>query len=281
MTPVIDIRNLSARSAAGPVLRDVSLEVKAGEVMALVGESGAGKSTIAKAVLGILPAGIEVTSGSILFEGADLLALPPAKLRELLGVRIALIPQDPMTSLNPARRIGDQLTDGLRLRAGMSGKNAIARALQLLDDVHIREPEGVMRRYPHELSGGMRQRVLIAQAFSLKPHVIIADEPTTALDVTVQKQVLRLIREMQRSHGTTLLFVTHDLGVVAQISDRMTVLYGGKVLEQGGTAEVMRQPGHAYTQALLAASPRYDRPEQSLRPVPEALIAELKREISA
>ncbi len=281
MTPVIDIRNLSARSAAGPVLRDVSLEVMPGEVMALVGESGAGKSTIAKAVLGILPAGIEVTSGSILFEGADLLALPPAKLRELLGVRIALIPQDPLTSLNPARRIGDQLTDGLRLRSGMSRKQADARALQLLDDVHIREPELVMKRYPHELSGGMRQRVLIAQAFSLKPHVIIADEPTTALDVTVQKQVLRLIREMQRSHGTTLLFVTHDLGVVAQISDRMTVLYGGKVLEQGATAEVMRQPGHAYTQALLAASPRYDRPEQSLRPVPEALIAALKREMSA
>jgi peptide/nickel transport system ATP-binding protein len=281
VTPVIDIRNLSARSAAGPVLRDVSLEVKAGEVMALVGESGAGKSTIAKAVLGILPAGIRVTSGSILFEGNDLLALPQARLRDLLGVRIALIPQDPLTSLNPARRIGDQLTDGLRLRSGMNRKQADARALQLLDDVHIREPELVMRRYPHELSGGMRQRVLIAQAFSLKPHVIIADEPTTALDVTVQKQVLRLIREMQRSHGTTLLFVTHDLGVVAQISDRMTVLYGGKVLEQGMTAEVMRQPRHAYTQALLAASPRHDRPEQSLRPVPEALIAALKREISA
>ena len=281
MTPVIDIRNLSAWSAAGPVLRDVSLEVKAGEVMALVGESGAGKSTIAKAVLGILPAGIKVTSGSILFEGSDLLALPQARLRDLLGVRIALIPQDPLTSLNPARRIGDQLTDGLRLRSGMSRKQADARALQLLDDVHIREPELVMKRYPHELSGGMRQRVLIAQAFSLKPHVIIADEPTTALDVTVQKQVLRLIREMQRSHGTTLLFVTHDLGVVAQISDRMTVLYGGKVLEQGMTAEVMRQPRHAYTQALLAASPRHDRPEQSLRPVPEALIAALKREMSA
>jgi peptide/nickel transport system ATP-binding protein len=281
VTPVIDIRNLSARSAAGPVLRDVSLEVKAGEVMALVGESGAGKSTIAKAVLGILPAGIKVTSGSILFEGSDLLALPQARLRDLLGVRIALIPQDPLTSLNPARRIGDQLTDGLRLRSGMDRKQADARALQLLDDVHIREPELVMKRYPHELSGGMRQRVLIAQAFSLKPHVIIADEPTTALDVTVQKQVLRLIREMQRARGTTLLFVTHDLGVVAQISDRMTVLYGGKVLEQGMTAEVMRQPRHAYTQALLAASPRHDRPEQSLKPVPDALIAALKREISA
>jgi len=281
MSPVIDIRNLSARTAVSPILRGVSLSVNAGEVMALVGESGAGKSTIAKAVLGILPAGIRVTAGNILFEGADLLALPPAKLRDLLGVRIALIPQDPLTSLNPARRIGDQLTDGLRLRAGLTRKQALDKALDLLNDVHIREPERVLKRYPHELSGGMRQRVLIAQAFSLKPHVIIADEPTTALDVTVQKQVLRLIRDMQREHGTTLLFVTHDLGVVAQICDRMTVLYGGKVLEEGATADILANPQSAYTKALLAASPRYDKPEQSLKPVPEALIAELKREIGA
>jgi peptide/nickel transport system ATP-binding protein len=280
MTPVIDIRGLSARSAAGPVLRGVSLSVNAGEVMALVGESGAGKSTIAKAVLGILPAGITVTSGTIIFEGEDLLALPAKALRELLGVRIALIPQDPQTSLNPARRIGDQLTDGLRLRAGLSRSAAMARAAELLNDVRIHEPELVLRRYPHELSGGMRQRVLIAQAFSLNPHVIIADEPTTALDVTVQKQVLRLIRDMQRQHRTTLLFVTHDLGVVAQISDRMTVLYGGKVLEQGATAAILRAPQHTYTRALLAASPRYDMPEQSLKPVPEELILELKREIA-
>lgn len=280
MTPVIDIRHLNARTAASPILRDVSLTVNAGEVMALVGESGAGKSTIAKAVLGILPAGIKVTSGNILFEGTDLLTLPPAKLRDLLGVRLALIPQDPLTSLNPARRIGDQLTDGLRLRAGMSSKDAVIKALALLNDVHIHEPERVLKRYPHELSGGMRQRVLIAQAFSLNPHVIIADEPTTALDVTVQKQVLHLIRDMQRQHKTTLLFVTHDLGVVAQISDMMTVLYGGKVLEQGRTADILSAPKSPYTQALLAASPRYDKPDQSLKPVPDSLIQDLKRELS-
>ena len=281
MSPVVDIRNLSASAGAQPILRDVSLSVNAGEVMALVGESGAGKSTIAKAVLGILPAGIKVSRGEILFEGTDLLRLAPSKLRELLGVRIALIPQDPLTSLNPSRRIGDQLTDGLRLRAGLSRGDAKARALKLLNDVHIRDPERVLTRYPHELSGGMRQRVLIAQAFSLKPHVIIADEPTTALDVTVQKQVLRLIRDMQREHKATLLFVTHDLGVVAQICDRMTVLYGGKVLEQGATADILSNPSHPYTRALLAASPRYDKPDQSLKPVPESLIAELKRELSA
>ena len=281
VSAVIDIRGLSAETPVSPILRNVSLSVQAGDVMALVGESGAGKSTIAKAILGILPPAIRITSGEILFEGTDLLTQSPARLRELLGLRIALIPQDPQTSLNPSRRVGDQLMDGLRLRAGMERQKAVSKAVSLLNDVHIREPERVMACYPHELSGGMRQRVLIAQAFSLNPHVIIADEPTTALDVTVQKQVLRLIRDMQREHRTTLLFVTHDLGVVAQICDRMTVLYGGAVLEQGGTAEILANPRHAYTQALLAASPRYDRPEQSLRPVPDSLIAELKREIAS
>lgn len=281
MSPVVDIRHLSARSSAAPILRDVSISVNAGETMALVGESGAGKSTIAKALLGILPQGIKVTSGEILFEGRDVLKLPAAELRALLGVRIALIPQDPLTSLNPSRRIGDQLTDGLRLRAGMDRAAARIKALELMNDVQIRDAERVLARYPHELSGGMRQRVLIAQAFSLNPHVIIADEPTTALDVTVQRQVLHLIREMQRNHKTTLLFVTHDLGVVAQISDHMTVLYGGKVLEQGSTADILREPQHPYTRALLAASPRYDRPEHRLKPIPESLIMELKKEISA
>lgn len=281
MSTLIDIRHLSASTVAGPILRDVSLTVNVGEAMALVGESGAGKSTIAKAVLGILPPAIKITSGEILFDGQDLLKLSHAQIRELLGVQIALIPQDPLTSLNPSRRIGDQLTDGLRLRAKLNRGDAMTKALTLLTDVHIRDPELVLKRYPHELSGGMRQRVLIAQAFSLNPRVIIADEPTTALDVTVQKQVLRLIRQLQRDHGTTLLFVTHDLGVVAQICDRMTVLYGGKVLEQGGTSDILRNPQHRYTRALLAANPRHDRPEQSLKPVPEDLIADLKREIAS
>ena len=280
MKAVLEIRNLSAVSAAGPILRNVSITVREGDVMALVGESGAGKSAIAKAVLGILPAAIEITDGEILFDGEDLLKLSPQRIRQLLGVRIALIPQDPLTSLNPSRRIGVQLTDGLRLRAGLSNVVANTRALALLNDVQIRDPQRVLMCYPHELSGGMRQRVLIAQAFSLNPQMIIADEPTTALDVTVQKQVLSLIRQLQRNYATTLLFITHDLGVVAQICDHMTVLYGGKVLEQGKTADVLKTPAHQYTRALLAANPRYDQPRQSLKPISEALIAELKREIS-
>lgn len=281
MKPVLEIRNLSAASAALPILRNVSLTVNKGEAMALVGESGAGKSAIAKAVLGILPAAIKITSGEIFFDDVDLLKLSPARIRELLGVRIALIPQDPLTSLNPSRRIGDQLTDGLRLRAGLSRAEANTKALELLNDVQIRDPQRVLKSYPHELSGGMRQRVLIAQAFSLNPQMIIADEPTTALDVTIQKQVLRLIRQLQQNHATTLLFITHDLGVVAQICDQMTVLYGGKVLERGATRDVLKNPVHKYTNALLAANPRYDQPTQSLKPISEALIAELKQEISA
>lgn len=280
MNPIVEIQNLSASSPAGPILRNVSLSVSAGEVMAIVGESGAGKSTIAKAILSILPASIVVTSGVILFEGQNLLTLPPKKMRELLGSRIALIPQDPLTSLNPARRIGEQLTDGLRFRAGLPRSDARLKALELLNDVYIREPEQVLKRFPHELSGGMRQRVLIAQAFSLNPSVIIADEPTTALDVTVQKQVLRLIRQLQRTHGTALLFVSHDMGVVAQVSDFVSVLYGGKVLEQGPTEVVMRRPSHRYTRALLAANPRYDLPDKRLMPVPDDLIEELQREVS-
>jgi peptide/nickel transport system ATP-binding protein len=280
MKPLIDIQNLSAQSQLGAILRNVSVSVNQGDVLALVGESGAGKSTIAKALLGILPTAIKVTSGKILFDGQDLLTLAPANMRALLGSSIALIPQDPLTSLNPSRRVGDQLIDGLLLRAGMSMKDAKSRAMELLNDVQIREPELVYRRYPHELSGGMRQRFLIAQAFSLKPRLIIADEPTTALDVTTQKQVLRLIRALQRNSRTTLIFVTHDLGVVAQISDHMTVLYGGKVLEQGPTVDVLNNPSHRYTRALLAANPRYDQPEQSLKPISEDLVAELRQEIA-
>lgn len=279
----LEVRNLSARVRGAPdrLLRDVSLSVAPGEVRGLVGESGAGKSMIGKAVLGILPRAVEVLSGEILLEGTDLLRLAPADRRRRIGATCALIPQDPLTALNPSRRIGPQMTDRLVDILGWSRTKAQDRARDLLAEVQITDPDRVLRQYPHELSGGMRQRVLIAQAFSLNPHVIIADEPTTALDVTVQKQVLRLIRDMQREHRTTLLFVTHDLGVVAQICDRMTVLYGGAVLEQGGTAEILANPRHAYTQALLAASPRYDRPEQSLRPVPDSLIAELKREIAS
>jgi peptide/nickel transport system ATP-binding protein len=283
-SPRLAVQTLSAislRDGDKPVLRRVSLAVGTGEVHGLVGESGAGKSTIAKAILGIIPSQVKVTGGRIDFEGNDLLSLPAAGLRAVLGRDIALIPQDPSTALNPARRIDAQITDGLRLKRGLSAKEARARALALLEEVQIRDPVRVLASYPHQLSGGMRQRVLIAAAFGLEPKLVIADEPTTALDVTVQKQILRLIRALQERHGTSVLFVSHDLGVVAKICDRVTVLYMGKVVEQGITVDVLTHPRHVYTKALLAANPRYDRPDTGLEPTPPEVIAALRAEIAA
>ncbi len=281
--PILAINNLTAVSDRDgtPILRQVSLTVKRGETRGLVGESGAGKSMIGKAVLGILPRAVRVTSGEILFEGRDLLTMPKVELRRLIGERIALIPQDPMTALNPGRRIEAQLTDGLRLTGGVSASAARTKAVQLLEEVHISEPERVLRAYPHELSGGMRQRVLIAAAFALDPTLIVADEPTTALDVTVQKQILRLLRNMQAAYGAAVIFVTHDFGVVAQVCDSVTLLFDGKVLEDGAVAEILEAPKHEYSRALLEACPRNDRPELGLRPIPAELIARLRREAAA
>ena len=281
--PVLDIWGLSVDSQRdrAPILRDVSLTVQRGETRGLVGESGAGKSTIGKAVLGILPRTVKITAGRIRFDGRDLLETPDAERRRLIGERVALIPQDPMSALNPGRRIEGQLTDSLRLWRGLDARAARAIALRLLGEVHIREPKRVLRSFPHELSGGMRQRVLIAAAFALEPALIVADEPTTALDVTVQKQILRLIRNLQSAHGTAVLFVTHDLGVVAQICDTVTLLFAGRVVEEGATAGVLEAPKHPYARALLEACPRYDRPDAGLRPIPSDLISRLRAEAAA
>ena len=192
-------------------------------------------------------------------------------MRELLARGIALIPQDPLSALNPTRRIDAQMTDVMRARLGLGAAAARERALALLDEVQVREPASVLRRYPHEISGGQRQRILIAIAFACAPRLIIADEPTTALDVTVQKQILRLIDDLRRRHGAAILFVTHDLGVVAKICDRISVMHAGVILEQGAVADVMAAPQHPFTRALFAATPRHDRPELDLRPVPDAL----------
>ena len=281
--PVLAVSQLSAVSDRdrAVILHDVSLEVRRGETCGLVGESGAGKSTVAKAILGILPRTVRVTDGAVRFEGVDLMTMPMDARRRLIGEKIALIPQDPLTALNPGRRIEAQLTDGLRLQRGLDARAARARGLALLDEVQIQGPERVLRCFPHELSGGMRQRVLIASAFALEPRLIVADEPTTALDVTVQKQILRLIRAMQTAHGTAVLFVTHDLGVVAQICDSVTLLFGGRVVEAGRTADLLTMPRRPYTRALIEASPRYDRPDAGLRPIPDEVVAGLRAELAA
>ena len=279
----LEVRNLSARVRGAPdrLLRDVSLSVAKGEVRGLVGESGAGKSMIGKAVLGILPRAVEVLCGEILLEGTDLLRLPPAERRRRIGATCALIPQDPLTALNPSRRIGPQMTDRLVDILGWSRRTADARARDLLAEVQITDPDRVLRQYPHELSGGMRQRVLIASAFAAEPKLIVADEPTTALDVTVQKEVLRLIAGMQARHGTALLFVTHDLGVVSKVCQSLTVLYGGLVVEDTTVRDFFRAPLHPYSHALLAATPKYTDPDSSLVPVPDAVLAGVQAQVDA
>ncbi|MES2145454.1 MAG: ABC transporter ATP-binding protein [Pseudomonadota bacterium] len=277
------IRNLTARLKGTDhlLLRGVSLEVAAGEVRGLVGESGAGKSMIGKAVLGTLPRSVEIISGEIFLDGTDLLTLPPARRRTAIGATAALIPQDPLTALNPSRRTGAQITDRLVDILGWTRADADARALELLGEVQIPDPERVLRAYPHELSGGMRQRILIASAFAAEPKLIIADEPTTALDVTVQKQIVKLIAAMQGRHGTALLFVTHDLGVVSKVCQRLSILYGGLVLEDTSARDFFAGPRHAYSRALLAATPKYTDPEASLVPVPDAVLAGVQAEVAA
>lgn len=279
----LSIRNLSARLKGRPdqILRRVSLEVAAGEVRGLVGESGAGKSMIGKAILGTLPQSVEITGGQIILDGTDLLSLPTAQRRTLIGAKCALIPQDPLTALNPSRRIGPQITNRLVDILHWTRADAEKRARDLLAEVQIPDPERVMRSYPHELSGGMRQRILIASAFAAEPKLIIADEPTTALDVTVQKQILKLIEAMQARHGTALLFVTHDLGVVSKVCQSLSVLYAGYVLEDSTIPDFFYAPKHPYSRALLAATPKYTDPDGSLTPVSDAVIAATRAEVEA
>lgn len=284
MSAFLEIDTLSVRlkgAKGARLLRSASLNVAQGEVHGLVGESGAGKSMIGRAIFGILPRAIEVIEGEVRLGGRNLLNLKDDERRHLVGTTAALIPQDPLTALNPSKRIEIQMTDRLVAILGLSRNEAKARALRLLEEVHIQNPARVLQNYPHELSGGMRQRVLIASAFAAEPKLIVADEPTTALDVTVQKQILRLIAEMQHLHGTALLFVTHNLGVVAKICQRVSVLYAGKVVEQTDVASLFDAPAHLYTRALMAATPRYDRPEESLEPIKQNVIDALAAEIAA
>jgi peptide/nickel transport system ATP-binding protein len=276
------IRNLSVRLKKGPpLLRRVSLELAPGQVRGLVGESGAGKSMIGKAVLGILPPSVEITGGEIWLEGTDLMRLSPKDRRRRIGATCALIPQDPLTALNPSHRIGPQITDRLVDILGWTRAAAEARARDLLAEVQIPDPDRVLRSYPHELSGGMRQRILIASAFAAEPRLIVADEPTTALDVTVQKQILKLIAGMQARHGTAILFVTHDLGVVSKVCQNLSVLYSGMVVEDSTVADFFAAPRHPYSAALLAATPKYTDPSAGLNPVPEAVIDAVRAEVAA
>ena len=257
-----------------PILRGVNMSVTPGRIHALVGESGGGKSMVAKAATGLLPASAVISGGSVELDGQDVTRWPEARWRTVRGRTVSMVLQDPLTALNPVRRIGAQMADVSRLHQGLRGDAIEVENLRLLNEVQVREPERVLRLYPHQLSGGMRQRVVIAMAWACRPRLIICDEPTTALDVTVQKQVLRLIHRLA-GEGQGVLLVTHDLGVVAKLCHGMSVIHGGRILESGTVEEVFAQPQHAYTRALLAATPRFDRPGHTLVPVSDALIHQL------
>ncbi|MFM9973167.1 MAG: ABC transporter ATP-binding protein, partial [Beijerinckiaceae bacterium] len=234
----------------------VSLDIRQKEILCIVGESGSGKSLMGKAILGLLPAPhVRAVGGKIMFEGRDLLELPEDDMRAIRGGRIAMIFQEPMTALNPLMKVGPQIDEVLEIHTKMTALQRRERVLELIRDVHLPEPERMIASYPHQLSGGQRQRVVIAMALALEPALIIADEPTTALDVTTQAQILHLIKELQRAHGTAVLFITHDFGVVAEIADRVAVMRHGEVVEQGTATQVLGAPQHDYTKALVAAVP--------------------------
>ncbi len=236
---------------------DVDLVLRAGAVTCLIGESGSGKSLVARAILGLLPGPqVRVSGGRILFEGHDLATADARTMRAIRGAGIAMIFQEPMSALNPLHRIGRQLEEVLRIHTKLGRRARRERVVALLDSVHLPEPARLARSYPHQLSGGQRQRAMIAMALALDPRLLIADEPTTALDVTTQAQILHLIRALQREHGTAVLFITHDFGVVADIADSVAVLRQGVLVEQGSAAAVLRAPTHPYTRALIAAVPK-------------------------
>ena len=268
--PILDIRQLDVRFAVtdGSVhaVRGLDLAVKRGEVAAVVGESGSGKSATMLAALGLLDPNATV-SGSVRFDGVELLGAPDSVLRAHRGGRIGMIFQDPMTSLNPVLTIGRQVAEAVITHQKVSPKQAEARAVELLDIVSLPDASNRVRAYPHELSGGMRQRVMIAMALANNPDVLIADEPTTALDVTIQAQILSVLRDLQKERGLTIVLVTHDLGVVAGLADTVHVMYAGNVVESGPVVEMFASPQHPYTAGLLDSLPRLDRPERELVPI--------------
>lgn len=268
MTELLSLHNLqvSFPTAEGTFLavRGISLSLAAGSVLALVGESGSGKSMTALSIMRLVPPPGFISSGDIVFEGEHLASLPDEAMRKIRGRRISMVFQEPMTSLNPVLRIADQLCEPLTLHLGLSRRDALERGIELLENVGIPSAGSRMRDYPHQLSGGMRQRVMIAMALSCQPALLIADEPTTALDVTIQAQILELLDSRRRSSGLSILLITHDLGIVAERADHTAVMYAGQVVESAPTGSLLAAPRHPYTQALLASLPQYAEPGMPL-----------------
>lgn len=244
------------RSGENKAVRGVSLHIDQGETIGIVGESGSGKSVTAKAIMAMIPPPGEIISGEITFAGENLSGLSERKWRQIRGNRIAMVFQDPMTSLNPVKKIGQQMTEVIRRHRGLSKEAALKEAVEMLRQVGINEPERRVQQYPHEFSGGMRQRVMIAMALSCQPELLIADEPTTALDVTIQAQILDLLKELKDKTSASIALITHDLGVVAQVCSRVIVMYGGMVMEEGTVEDIFYNSKHPYTQGLLRSVPQ-------------------------
>jgi ABC-type dipeptide/oligopeptide/nickel transport system ATPase component len=254
--PLLDVQHLSVTfGGLSHAVDDVSFQINTGETLGLVGESGSGKSVTAFSILRLLQPPGRITGGRVRFQGRDLLTLAEREMREVRGAGISLIFQEPMTALNPVMRVGDQIAEALLVHGKARRAEARARAVELLEAVKITDPARRVRDYPHQLSGGMRQRVMIAIALACRPPLIIADEPTTALDVTIQAQVLELLRELKTRYNLALLLITHDFGVIAEMADRVAVMFKGKLVEQGPVRDVLRHPSHEYTRNLLGAAP--------------------------
>lgn len=270
--PLLEVRNIrtsfSGHNSKITVIDDVSFQLHEGEVVALVGESGSGKSITAFSIMGLLSSSGQIESGQILFDGNDLTAMSPAQLRQIQGNQMSIIFQEPLTSLNPLFTIGYQIGEAIELHQKVNKKEAAGRSIEMLSKMGMPHPEIIHDSYPHELSGGMRQRVMIAMALSCNPKLLIADEPTTALDVTIQAQILDLMNRLREERNMAIVLITHDLGVVAEIADSVIVMYAGNIVEQGDVYELFAQPEHPYTKGLLNSTLTVDEGQPTVQPIP-------------
>ena len=278
--PVVRLSGLAIDFHTGDgveqVIKDVTLSIGPGEIVGLVGESGCGKSVTSLAIMGLLPPENSTVKGEVRFEGRDLLTVDAGTLRDMRGARLAMIFQEPMTSLNPAYTVGDQIIEAIRRHQGLSAADARTRAIEMLRLVRIPSPEKRVDDYPHKLSGGMRQRAMIAMALACSPQLLIADEPTTALDVTIQAQILDLMRGLRHDTGTSIILITHDLGVVAEMADDVAVMYAGQIVERASVRELFARPEHPYTVGLLGSIPRLDEKRERL-PSIEGRVPDMSR----
>jgi len=277
--PVLTLNNLRTYlyTSKGVVraVDGVSFEIPAGEILGLVGESGSGKTMTGLSIMRLLPSPpARIADGNILFEGKDLAQIPEAEMRKLRGRRVSMVFQDPLTALNPLMRVGEQVAEVIRTHSTQTKEQAADNAVEILKMVGIPEPATLYMQYPFELSGGMRQRVVIAMAIAVRPRLLIADEPTTNLDATIQAQVLSLLRKIREEQGTSIMLITHNLGIVAWVCDRVAVIYAGKIVELGSTYNVLKNPAHPYTQALLRAVPRLDSERGELESIPGEVPAQ-------